>query len=296
MRTRFTDNQKAGIFTGLVLVLAVAAALVINATGLDSNLFAWGAVWSITPVLATVIMLLVVTREGYSREGWKSLALHRLGLRVWWIAFFGTFWITVVATAAVWATPLASVTTPTGGVLNSVVSLVIQTLILATTFSLAEEIGIRGYLLPKLLPLGRKRALLLTGLVWATWHLPLIYLTPLLPIGNPIIAVPLFYAAVVAGSFFYGYLRLASGSLWPSSIAHATHNSAWGIMVGFTATSSPLLVNGYLLGDFGIVITVAAAIGAALVSRLVPPGGDQARRGKDKPALDPTAQPTTTST
>jgi membrane protease YdiL (CAAX protease family) len=44
---------------------------------------------------------------------------------------------------------------------------------LATTFSLAEEIGIRGYLLPKLLPLGRKRALLVSGLVWATWHMPL---------------------------------------------------------------------------------------------------------------------------
>ena len=81
MRTRFTDSQKAGIFTVLVLVLAVAAALVINATGMDSNLIAWGAVWSITPTLATVIMLLLVTREGYSREGWKSLALHRLGFR-----------------------------------------------------------------------------------------------------------------------------------------------------------------------------------------------------------------------
>ena len=253
-------------------------------------------VWSITPTLATVIMLLVVTREGYSREGWKSLGLHRLGLRVWWIAFFGTFLITVVATAAVWATPLASVTTPPGGVLNSVVQLVIQTLILATTFALAEEIGIRGYLLPKLLPLGRKRALLLTGLVWATWHMPLIFLTPLLPIGNPVIGVPLFYAAVVAGGFFYGYLRLVSGSLWPSSIAHATHNSAWGIMVGFTTTSSPLLVNGYLLGDFGIVITVAAAIGAALVSRLVPPDEDEVRRGEDAPVVDPTAQATTTST
>jgi membrane protease YdiL (CAAX protease family) len=296
MHTRFTDNQKAGIFTGLVLVLAVAAALVINATGLDSNLFGWGAVWSITPTLATVIMLLVVTREGYSRDGWKSLGLHRLGVRVWWIAFFGTLLITIAATAAVWATPLASVTMPPGGVLNSVVRLVIQTLLLATTFSLAEEIGIRGYLLPKLLPLGRKRALLLSGLVWATWHMPLIYLTALLPIGKPVIGVPLFYAAVVAGSFFYGYLRLASGSLWPSSIAHATHNTAWGIMVGFTATSSPLLVNGYLLGDFGIVIMVAAAVGAALVSRLVPPGGDEVRRGGDTPVLDPSEQGTTTST
>jgi membrane protease YdiL (CAAX protease family) len=58
--------------------------------------------------------------------------------------FVGTLLITLVATAAVWATPLASVTTPPGRVLNSVVNFVIQMLILATTFPLAEEIGIRG--------------------------------------------------------------------------------------------------------------------------------------------------------
>lgn len=81
----------------------------------------------------------------------------------------------------------------------------------------------------------------------------------------------MFYAAVVAGSFFYGYLRLASGSVWPASIAHATHNSVSVMITGFTVTASPLLVNVYLLGEFGIVITAVAAIAAALVSRLVPP-------------------------
>ena len=85
-----TDTSKAAIFTGLVLILAVAAALSIDALGLASNELAWGTVWSITPVLATLIMPLVVTREGYSRKGWKSLGLHRLGLRMWPIAFFGT--------------------------------------------------------------------------------------------------------------------------------------------------------------------------------------------------------------
>ena len=69
----------------------------------------------------------------------------------------------------------------------------------------------------------------MTGLVWATWHMPLIFLTSLIPLGNKVISVPLFYAAVVAASFFYGYLRIASGSLWPASIAHAAHNSAWGL-------------------------------------------------------------------
>ncbi len=53
---------------------------------LGSNMLMWASVWAITPVVATLIMLLVVTRDGYSREGWKSLGLHRLGLNVWWIA------------------------------------------------------------------------------------------------------------------------------------------------------------------------------------------------------------------
>jgi uncharacterized protein len=287
-----TNTSKAAIFTGLVLILAVAAALAINALGLASNELAWGAVWSITPVLATLIMLLVVTREGYSRKGWQSLGLGRLGLRMWPIAFFGTLAITVAATAAVWATPLASVTAPAGGIISSAVSLVIQVLILATTFALAEEIGIRGYLLPKLLPLGRKRALLVSGLVWATWHMPLIFLTSLIPVGNKVIGVPLFYAAVVAGSFFYGYLRIASGSLWPASIAHAVHNSAWGLMVAFTATSSPVLVNSYLLGDSGIVITVGAALGAVLVSRMMLRGDDKARQDATPPVLEPVAPAT----
>ena len=290
-----TDTSKAAIFTVLVLILAVAAALAINALGLASNEFAWGAVWSITPALATVIMLLVVTRDGYTRKGWRSLGLGRLGLRMWPIAFFGTLAITVAATATVWATPLASVTVPAGGgIINSAVSLVLQVLLLATTFALAEEIGIRGYLLPKLLPLGRKRALLLTGLVWATWHMPLVFFTSLIPLGNKVISVPLFYAAVVAGSFFYGYLRIASGSLWPASIAHAVHNSAWGLMVAFTATSSPVLVNNYLLGDSGILVTAAAAAGAVLVSQMKPRDDNKARSDANPPVLEPVTPTTAT--
>ena len=86
----------------------------------------------------------------------------------------------------------------------------------------------------------------MSGLVWATWHMPLLFLTTVFPVGNKVISLPLFYGTVVAASFFYGYLRIFSGSLWPASIAHAMHNSAWGLMVAFTATSYPVLVNNYL--------------------------------------------------
>ena len=103
----------------------------------------------------------------------------------------------------------------------------------------------------------------------------------------------MFYAAVVAGSFFYGYLRLASGSLWPASIAHATHNSVSAMITGFTVTDAPVLVNGYLLGEFGIVITAAAVVAAVLVSRLVPPDVGDHERGISAPVPD---RPSRTST
>ena len=55
--------------------------------------------------------------------------------------------------------PLASFVVPEGSIVDSLLNFLIQVVILMLTFSLAEEIGIRGYLLPKLLSLGRTRAL-----------------------------------------------------------------------------------------------------------------------------------------
>ena len=88
MFTKLTDTSKAAIFSVVVMVLAVGAALLIRMQGDFPGPGLW-AVWMFTPTMAALIMLLVVTREGYSREGWKSLRLHRLGLNVWWIAFGG---------------------------------------------------------------------------------------------------------------------------------------------------------------------------------------------------------------
>src|SRR5215211_8136436 len=166
MFTKLADTSKAAVFSVLVLCLSVGAALLVKMLGLSG--FGLAAVWSFTPTVAALIMLLVVTREGYSKEGWKSLGLHRLGLNVWWIAFGLTLLITVAASAIVWATPLASFVLPEGGILNVVINFLISFVILVLTFSLGEEIGMRGYLQPRLMSLGRTRALLVVGLVWAT--------------------------------------------------------------------------------------------------------------------------------
>jgi membrane protease YdiL (CAAX protease family) len=50
-------------------------------------------------------------------------------------------------------------------------------LVTSTIFGVAEEINWRGYLLPHLVPLGRKRALLLSGLLHGIWPLPVLLMT-----------------------------------------------------------------------------------------------------------------------
>jgi membrane protease YdiL (CAAX protease family) len=289
MFTKLTDTSKGTIFSVLVLCLAVGAALLINMLDLASSELVWGSVWMSTPTVATLIMLLVITREGYSREGWKSLGLHRLGLSVWWIAIGLTFLMSLIASIIVWATPLASFVLPEGGIANPLIQFLIVVASLGLIFALFEEIGMRGYLLPKLLPLGRRRALLLVGLVHAAWHMPLIFLTPLYhTAGNKLIVVPLFVGTIVAASFVFGYLRIYTGSVWPASIAHSVHNAAWSTLAAFTLTSNPVVVNEYLAGDNGILILVTTALGAILVGRILRSGMDQAQEAGAVPEVPPT--------
>ena len=281
MFTKLADTSKAAIFSVLVLCMAVGDALLLRMLDLPQDtltgILGLGALWMCTPTVATFIMLLVVTRDGYSKEGWKSLGLHRLGLSVWWIAFAVSLLITVAASAVVWATPLASFVLPEIGIGGEFIKFFIQVVLFTLTLALFEEIGMRGYLLPKLLSLGRTPALLLVGLVWATWHMPIYYfMAPLFPVGNVFIFLPLFFGSIVAASFIFGYLRIYSGSVWPASIAHAVHNAAWGTLGAFTATSYPVLVNLYLVGDYGILIVVGAVVAAIWVGYIL-------RSGLNKP-------------
>lgn len=267
MFTKLTGTNKAAIFTVLVLLMALAVALYIRALGITSE---FAAAWYMfIPTLAVLIMLLIVTRDGYSKEGWKTLGLHRLGLKAFWIAVLAPVFVGVLATAVVWATPLAAFVVPDNAssqILNFFIQLVVFTL----TFSLGEELGWRGYLLPQLLSMGRTSAMVLVGLVWAAWHMPLSFLTPLYHAdGNKLIVVPLFVGTIVAGSFFFGYLRLWTGSVWPASIAHTAHNSAWATLGAFTLTSNPVVVNEYLVGDNGVLILVGTTVAAVWLARKV---------------------------
>jgi membrane protease YdiL (CAAX protease family) len=262
MFTKLSDVNKAVIFAVLALAMALAMTPFATFNLITMIAFMW------TPGIAALLMLLVVTRDGFSSEGWKSLGLHRLGLSVWWIAFGAAFLIGVIATAIVWATPLASFVVPDNAV-GEISEFLIGGLILGTlVISMGEELGWRGYLLPRLLPLGKTRALVLVGLIQAAWHMPLIFFTTEVyaPEANKLIVLPLFVATIIGESFFLGPLRLYTGSVWPASIGHSVHNGLVTTLAAFTATSSPLVVFAYLAGDAGILIVVGLAVVGVLLA------------------------------
>ena len=262
---RLSETGKAAIFSGLLLALALAAALLISA--LDPPQLLAYIIWGSSPLVAVLIMMFVITRDGWTRQGLELLGVHRLGVRLWWIAILGSFLISLLATAITWATPFASFAPPDRP-LDPVLNFVVNALVTILTFAAVEELAWRGYLLPRLLQFGRNRALAITGLVHAGWHLPLILLTPLYHAdGNLLIILPLFVGTIVAAGFVYGDLRLATGSIWPASIAHGVHNAAWGALSALTVTTSPVLVNEYLAGDTGVLILLATILAAIWLDR-----------------------------
>jgi len=118
--------------------------------------------------------------------------------------------------------------------------------------------------------------------------MPLYYfMAKFFPVGNVLFFLPLFYGTIVAASFFFGYLRIYTGSTWPASIAHAAHNTAWTTLGAFTVTSSPVLVNLYLVGDYGILILVGVVIGAIWLGYMLRSGMNEAQSGGAPPEVAP---------
>jgi membrane protease YdiL (CAAX protease family) len=121
-----------------------------------------------------------------------------------------------------------------------------------------EELGWRGYLLPKLLPLGKTRAYIILGVVWGLWHLPLILIGFTYP-GQPLLGVLLFILLTTAFGIYLNELTLHYNSSILAGWVHGVFNSQklgmWAILF---PTMNPI-IGGYA-GLVGIAIWLALAL------------------------------------
>jgi uncharacterized protein len=172
----------------------------------------------LTPMIAALIMRIFVSKEGVK----GSLGLLRSP----------KYYLAALIVPAVFVSAVILIVQALGlgefrwSEANWFVYLMLLVIALPVTlFTFGEEYGWRGYLLPRLLPLGEIRASVLLGVIWGVWHLPLILAGLNYPGVNVWMAIIVFTFVTVALSFTYTWFYVASsGSVLVAAVFHASTN------------------------------------------------------------------------
>ena len=131
--------------------------------------------------------------------------------------------------------------------------------------ALGEEIGWRGFLGPRMVErFGFTAGALLTGVVWASWHLPILLFADYHSAAPSWFGVSCFAIMVVSMSIIMAWLRRLSGSLWTGAIFHASHNLF--VQSFFTpATRSRGTATAYAIDEFGFALPATVLICAIAI-------------------------------
>ena len=252
----------SGVFQGLLLRSGKPIG--------ESPWLVYGLMW--TPGIASIVCRLVL-RAGFrdvsfrvgGRAGWKAIGLAWLLPPVFGCAVYGLAWGTGLARFGV--PPLADVGLSALGPPARFATLLGLTLTLVSFLSLfsaaGEEIGWRGYLLTRLIEAEVPRPVLVSGLVWALWHVPLIVSGQYAAGPNRFLSAATFVVTVVGIGFTMAFLRLSTGSIWPAVVLHGVWNAV--IQGAFdTSTKEPSI----WVGEAGILVAAASvAVAWALVRK-----------------------------
>jgi uncharacterized protein len=226
---------------------------------------AYALTWVLAPLLTISLLLgvvgllmpavaaIVVTAFTEGRPGVKTLLqrlkLWRVGLR-WYVVALG---LPVLLSAAVVA--LSVLLGAPAQVEFSPVSLLTMVVFVLVV---GEEIGWRGYALPKLLQThSAVTASLILGVLWGGWHLPTFFIA-----GSPQASIPFiaFLLFTTGASVLFTWLYLhTGGSLLIATLFHGAINS-----FGFVNTALDPASRWWLTGAVYIAAAVLVSIVAGL--------------------------------
>jgi membrane protease YdiL (CAAX protease family) len=266
-------SARRGVLAYLVLVVALSG--VVEVAIFVTRQMALILVLMWMPALASILVRLV-RREGFSdvsfrfggRRTWAALLLALLLPFAVGLVAYGVAWGLGLATFAPPETvpllgatpglgPVARFALLTGGVLA-------VGLLQGLGSAAGEEIGWRGYLVLRLLDARVPYAILVSGVIWGLWHVPLI-VTGLYAAGpNPLLSAAIFMVSVVGITFPVTWARLATGSIWPAVMLHGAWNTIiQGVFDPSTAGPNALLWT----GESGLLTAATMAGLAVWISR-----------------------------
>lgn len=181
-----------------------------------------------------VALALVAGHEG--RAGVKSLLRRILQWQVAkrWYVLAISYMAAVKLTAALIHRVVTGSWPPFG---HEGPLVIMAAIIISTPFQAGEEIGWRGYALPRLADLlGFRVGSVVLGLIWALWHLPLFFLPGADKYGQ---AFPVWLLSVTALSVALAFLYAnTNGSLLLTMIMHSALNQTIGIVPSASANAS----------------------------------------------------------
>jgi len=118
-------------------------------------------------------------------------------------------------------------------------------------FALGEELGWRGFLLPKLMPLGQWKAILLSGAIWGFWHAPTTLLHGYNFPQHPYLGILVMTVGCTLLGVIISWLYLSTRSPWVAALAHGSLNAAPGLAVFFLKPGFDTAWGGTTLGLAG---------------------------------------------
>lgn len=125
-----------------------------------------------------------------------------------------------------------------------------------------EEIGWRGYMVPRLVEARFPAPVVAGGVVWGCWHLPLILSGQYAAGPHRLLSAALFVLLAVALTVLWSTWTFVSGSIWPAILGHAAWNAV--IQGPFDAFSHGPLASA-LVGESGVLVVAAAVLVVAVL-------------------------------
>lgn len=246
---------KAQIICFLILTFALSWTqeyFMIQGAGVQSSASAFLLMW--TPGIVGLLLSLVF--------GWK---LKDIGFRLGnWKYYLASYFVPACAAILILCALLIfnlgqfelnpTVLDKKGSLANFFFAVLVSAptlgVAVACISAFGEEIGWRGFLHTKLMHAKVPHAFLVTGVIWAVWHWPLILFSNYATSDIPSLSVLLFSLNVISLSVFMGWLREKSGSVFTATLLHGAHNM-W-IQGIYPAFIKPGPLDPYFGGESGV--------------------------------------------
>ena len=234
----------------------------------------------VAPAAAAIVMRLFVSKEGLKGSlgpvrAWRFYALAVVLAAVAVSAMIGFDGLTGLGTF-IWHKHVP--------LLVAYVLLAFEGLTFSAVMALGEEYGWRGYLLPKLLPLGEVKAAVIVGAIWALWHTPILIAGLNYPGVAPLAAIAVFIPATIATSLLFTRVFVISGgAVLVTAVLHGSFNEFADKLTGTAHLTTNQLVGGSS-GAVGIGVLLITVLITYALSRIGWPKSRAIR-----PRVDPSA-------